>query len=801
MAKQTINLGTEPNDRTGDKLRVAFDKVNDNFTELYDGIANVGDQSELTNGEYNITLESNGSVTVPVLDSIGYESTYNLNDAQTLLFSDNTKQGVIKITDADATTPTAQRLIVQGAKGYGGGEGGDVYVWAGPGGPDNASGGDCKIRGGWAEGSGEGGYVKIEGGRTETGTGGYVTLSGGGVNGTGDGGTVNIYGGCADSGNGGWINLNAGQSSTKEQNGGIFLATFSNDGGGTATLTPSGDFVISKSLQTYGKVEFVQSPFVDLLWVGSEVYYSEENDEGSADFIDSGLALTRSNQYPIFNALVDFPSPVGTLWNSDGFNDLTNVSSRNYVTFFAAANGKLGINVLDKDFVMKDTINNKYYTVVFSVWGQSNSGTVTYTRQQINSSTGAAIGSPVTFTKTSGGSEVDEIDTGVAITRSTNKGIYNPESEIGWNEEYLDNSGSLNPTGTLWNADGWANLDDVTRREYYEFQTIINLFGNNLTGRELIMKDTINNKYHILKFHTWQVGDDGGAFSYTRKQINTSIYFYREDSDDPGILDVVDVWNNNITITRGSGESIYNSELESSFVENVSPAGTFWNSDGWDDLSNITSRQYLNFFSIIKGYQEKSVVGREFVVTNEDRSQYWAVKFTRWQTAASYEGSYVYPGFAYTRRLLNQYQLSYGIHFEDGGIQREAFTQAKLGILPQKQVEGVYERILCADDIGKQILVTGPGGRIVIPTQGFVPLPVGATFVVVNISGEPVYIYRDSVGENGTIYGAGTDSTSNSWMLPDFGGGSIATLVKIRDFNNEGRQVDWMLSGPGIEVD
>ena len=34
MAIQTINIGTNPNDGTGDDLRTAFDKVNDNFTEL-----------------------------------------------------------------------------------------------------------------------------------------------------------------------------------------------------------------------------------------------------------------------------------------------------------------------------------------------------------------------------------------------------------------------------------------------------------------------------------------------------------------------------------------------------------------------------------------------------------------------------------------------------------------------------------------------------------------------------------------------------------------------------------------------
>ena len=37
MAKQTINIGTSANDGTGDPLRSAMDKTNDNFTELYSG--------------------------------------------------------------------------------------------------------------------------------------------------------------------------------------------------------------------------------------------------------------------------------------------------------------------------------------------------------------------------------------------------------------------------------------------------------------------------------------------------------------------------------------------------------------------------------------------------------------------------------------------------------------------------------------------------------------------------------------------------------------------------------------------
>ena len=34
MAQQTLNIGSNANDGTGDTLRVAMDKVNDNFNEL-----------------------------------------------------------------------------------------------------------------------------------------------------------------------------------------------------------------------------------------------------------------------------------------------------------------------------------------------------------------------------------------------------------------------------------------------------------------------------------------------------------------------------------------------------------------------------------------------------------------------------------------------------------------------------------------------------------------------------------------------------------------------------------------------
>ena len=65
MAQQTINTGTAPNDGTGDPLQTAFNKCNDNFTELYN--ADVAGYSNISNGTSNVKIASSGSnVTVGV---------------------------------------------------------------------------------------------------------------------------------------------------------------------------------------------------------------------------------------------------------------------------------------------------------------------------------------------------------------------------------------------------------------------------------------------------------------------------------------------------------------------------------------------------------------------------------------------------------------------------------------------------------------------------------------------------------------------------------------------------------------
>jgi plastocyanin len=61
MAKQTVNIGALPNDGTGDTLRDAMDKLNDNMNEIYSAI---GDGTETlnivnNNGELDVSGEAN----------------------------------------------------------------------------------------------------------------------------------------------------------------------------------------------------------------------------------------------------------------------------------------------------------------------------------------------------------------------------------------------------------------------------------------------------------------------------------------------------------------------------------------------------------------------------------------------------------------------------------------------------------------------------------------------------------------------------------------------------------------------
>jgi len=98
MTQVIINLGVSPNTQTGDTVRLAFDKVNQNFTELYAAVGpsiiptqtenygkilstdgtNLGwipnGLSQLTNGSHVVSLDNQGMLTVENLTGVNLNS-------------------------------------------------------------------------------------------------------------------------------------------------------------------------------------------------------------------------------------------------------------------------------------------------------------------------------------------------------------------------------------------------------------------------------------------------------------------------------------------------------------------------------------------------------------------------------------------------------------------------------------------------------------------------------------------------------------------------------------------------------
>lgn len=124
MAKQIINLGQTANDRTGDPLRLAFEKVNANFDELYTATTEfITETSELVNGSSVVSLASNGILSLPNTGTILNTGTATIGASYTFTsgFNGSTEDLVDDISLRLESTTDSQQIetgwIVQFANG------------------------------------------------------------------------------------------------------------------------------------------------------------------------------------------------------------------------------------------------------------------------------------------------------------------------------------------------------------------------------------------------------------------------------------------------------------------------------------------------------------------------------------------------------------------------------------------------------------------------------------------------------------------------------------------------------------
>lgn len=103
----------------------------------------------------------------------------------------------------------------------------------------------------------------------------------------------------------------------------------------------------------------------------------------------------------------------------------------------------------------------------------------------------------------------------IGITRGENGGIYNPFTEGGWDS-------SVSPQGTLWSVGNTDDLSDIARRNYTNFYAAYGSggLGNKVPGSTAIMFVPSIEKYYLIEWISWTQGGQGGGFSYRRTEID-----------------------------------------------------------------------------------------------------------------------------------------------------------------------------------------------------------------------------------------------------------------------------------------
>lgn len=269
----------------------------------------------------------------------------------------------------------------------------------------------------------------------------------------------------------------------------------------------------------------------------------------------------------------------------------------------------------------------------------------------------------------------DAIDTNLTLTRGTDSwdgggGLYNSILQ----EDYQD-GGNEGPAGTEWNADGWNDLSNIASRTYNSLYNVLNgNIGKEITNAKLVMHDTINDKYYKFDFTYWQPGGGQnvgpeypiGGFRYVRTQLWVApepVTFTRP----PNSAETVDNIDTGLTIKRSGGGGIFNSESETEWNVSISPSGTLWNIEGWDNLSNVSNREYVSFYAATGGQLGNMVTTRQYIMKDTINNKYYKVSFNSWGGS---NGS-----FEYVREQINGYCHG-NIVFGDGTIQSTAYNSS-----------------------------------------------------------------------------------------------------------------------------
>jgi hypothetical protein len=253
---------------------------------------------------------------------------------------------------------------------------------------------------------------------------------------------------------------------------------------------------------------------------------------------------------------------------------------------------------------------------------------------------------------------------------------------------------------------------------------------------------------------------------------NTLVSFTHADNGNQVDILIADDGNGaGVGITRGVNQGIYNPYRdEDGWSSSVSPSGTLWNIEGWNDLSDIESRNYTNFNGAFGGNLGNQVVGTECIMYLPDNGKYYAVKFTQWTQNG--QGG----GFAYTRQEIDVNKVQYGIRFNDGTTltSAEGIGRVKLRAANNRRIEEVHGF--------NSVAVTEKAVGNTITSTAFATNADNTNSVVIDATGAA---YTNLIGlANGPVqYSIQVSLDQNNWITGQIIDGSDQVNVVVAFYN------------------
>jgi hypothetical protein len=175
-----------------------------------------------------------------------------------------------------------------------------------------------------------------------------------------------------------------------------YIETSGNSGADGSSTTEAGNLYGPNTAEVTYTNAVSHITLVSQAYAGPIVSFTHTDGGSEVDILipddgaGAGVGITRNNNNGIYNPYREGSwdsgvSPGGTLWNIDGWTDLSDVPTRTYTNLYAAfGNGGLGNKIVGTECVMYLPDNGKYYAVKFDSWTQGGGGGFAYTRRELD---------------------------------------------------------------------------------------------------------------------------------------------------------------------------------------------------------------------------------------------------------------------------------------------------------------------------------------------------------------------------------------------------------------------------------